>query len=392
MLDKIKNQLVLSFTLVSFIPLLLVGTYCYFITNSSLHNNAMSKFSDITMFETRRIETFLADIKKDVLIMKDSPVLAAMLGSADYEEFEVNRRLLELEFLAISKNKEYYYQVRFLDKTGMEVVRIDSTGFQSRIVAKEKLQNKGSRYYFKDAFKLSKDQIFVSKLDLNRERGKVEKPLKPVIRYATPVFHNGEKEGIVLVNVFGNAFLTPIKQHNEKNAYNILIANDGYYFSNPDKGREWGGKDDLATNANVREDFSEEIASFLVSPQSGARGIKDYIIAQSVYYPDQANKSVYWKLARVSPEKVVLAPVIKFVFILAILLIASLLLAFFLGMVISGKITRPIVHMTEVADEISKGKINTPMKIYGCYEIRTLGQAIKRLKTSVKMLMKKYNK
>ena len=48
-------------------------------------------------------------------------------------------------------------------------------------------------------------RVFVSPLDLNIERGEIEVPYKPVIRYATPVFDKENKaKGIVITNVFVN--------------------------------------------------------------------------------------------------------------------------------------------------------------------------------------------
>ncbi len=390
MLDKIRNQLLLSFVLVALVPLLLVGGYCYSITRSTLYDNAINEVSDTAMFEMRRIETFLTGIKKDVLLMRDLPVLELMLGASDPNTYEANRRLLEKEFLAISKHKKSYYQVRFLDATGMEVVRIDSSGSESRIVDQGKLQNKGSRYYFKDAFVLKNDQIFVSKLDLNRERGKVERPLKPVIRYATPVFYNGEKRGIVLVNVFGDLFLKPLKSTNSQDgAYNILISNEGYYFSNPDAHREWGSITDLKSQEQIGEDFSPDVVNFLTNAQSGSERFEDHIIAQSIYYPDPANQVVFWKLARISNKDIVLAPVSTFVVVMLGLLAAAIILSLLLGMLISNKITKPIDHLTGVAEEISRGKTTVSIDVSGPYEIRTLAKSINRLKTSVNMLLKR---
>jgi len=54
-------------------------------------------------------------------------------------------------------------------------------------VPDKELQKKGKRYYFSDSFKLKPGQIFVSPLDLNVEHGHLEKPIKPMIRFGTPV-------------------------------------------------------------------------------------------------------------------------------------------------------------------------------------------------------------
>ena len=87
-------------------------------------------------------------------------------------------------------------QLRYLDENGMEIVRIDRDSDKSiaYLVSKNKLQNKRERYYFKESENLKIGEFWYSKLDLNVEHGKIEEPLKPVLRIATPVVENGEKK------------------------------------------------------------------------------------------------------------------------------------------------------------------------------------------------------
>ena len=81
-----------------------------------------------------------------------------------------------------------YDQVRYLDETGMEIVRVNFNNGQPAIVEKNKLQPKGQRYYFKDAITLDKDEIYVSPFDLNIEGQSIELPHKPMVRFSAPVF------------------------------------------------------------------------------------------------------------------------------------------------------------------------------------------------------------
>ncbi len=391
MLSKIRNQLVFGFLFIAAVPLLIIGVYSYASTSSSLRNSVLSKFNDIANFETKRIETFLSGVKEDVFIMRDSPTLHNML-SVSGDTYNNQRALLEKEFLAISQNKKIYYQVRYLNEKGKEVVRVDSNGTTSSIVPRNKLQNKAKRYYFKDAFILNEGEIFISPLDLNRERGKVEKPIKPVIRYGTPVFHKGKKRGIVLVNVFGSKFLDPIKLMNRKDEYNLLFSNKGHYFSHDDSAKEWGGPVDLNTKENVSKDFPARIASMLTGSDIGNIELGENIISQSMFYPDEKNIDVYWKLARISKKNIVFAPLNRFLMIFIILMVISLIIATSIALGISKKITEPIVHLTDASEAISKGKIDTPIYIYGSSEIKTLGQAVQRLKTSLEVAMKHLKK
>jgi len=58
------------------------------------------------------------------------------------------------EFYQFTYNKKVYDQVRFIDKSGMEVIRINNNNGNPAVVGKDELQNKSDRYYFKEAITL----------------------------------------------------------------------------------------------------------------------------------------------------------------------------------------------------------------------------------------------
>ena len=63
-----------------------------------------------------------------------------------------------------------------------------------------KVQNKANRYYFKEALTQERRGVYLSQFDLNVEEGAIEYPLKPVLRFSTPVFdRNAHKRGILVV-------------------------------------------------------------------------------------------------------------------------------------------------------------------------------------------------
>ena len=89
------------------------------------------------------------------------------------------------------------------------------------------------RYYFKDSIILNKEQIYFSNIDLNVEHGKIEKPIVPTLRIATPVFVNGEKKGIFIININMKAFL---EKFQKSSLYDIgLVYDDGNIIVYKDK-------------------------------------------------------------------------------------------------------------------------------------------------------------
>ena len=96
--------------------------------------------------------------------------------------------ILARDLALFSSEKIIYDQIRLIAINGEEVIRINNHEGNSIIVDAEYLQNKAQRYYFWEALQLNRNEIYISPFDLNVEHDKIQIPIKPVIRFATPVF------------------------------------------------------------------------------------------------------------------------------------------------------------------------------------------------------------
>ena len=144
-----------------------------------------------------------------------------------------------LEFV---RSKRQYDQLRYLDITGMEVFRINWNFGEPYIVPSKGLQFKGGRQFFAQGLKLVGGDVYISPFDLNIEHGRLERPLKPVIRFATPVIDaDGNRLGLVVLNFLGQRLLTQFGQTSNANGEWLMLLNkDGYWLKASDPAREWG--------------------------------------------------------------------------------------------------------------------------------------------------------
>lgn len=180
-------------------------------------------------------------------IVSDLLFLAAQTDPAEIFEGTGSNRikakiLLAENYLMFSQKKRLYDQIRFLNESGMEIVRINFNNGKPAIVSDDQLQDKGGRYYFEDTFILASGEVFVSPLDLNIELGKIEQPKKPMIRFGTPVFdRNSKKRGVVIFNYFGGKLI-----HNYENISTyylgqcMLLNKEGYWLKGLNPEDEWG--------------------------------------------------------------------------------------------------------------------------------------------------------
>ena len=174
-------------------------------------------------------------VGRDLLYLARSHALNAVLNQGSPRDAEQ----LSADWVAFSRAKRNYDQIRWLDESGMERIRVDFRPGAPVIIPPYGLQNKAKRYFFSDAFKLNPGEIFVSPLDLNIEGNQVEVPWKPMIRIGTPVFdQNNVKRGIVLLNYFGNDLLERLRVMSDKQLW--LTNAEGYWLMGPDRESEWG--------------------------------------------------------------------------------------------------------------------------------------------------------
>jgi len=151
---------------------------------------------------------------------------------------------LAARYLAFASRKALYDQIRFLDENGREIVRVNWNNGHPENVAPENLQDKSSRNYVRETLALAQGEIYVSPLDLNIEHGTIERPLKPMIRFGTPIFdRQGHRRGIIILNYLGGNFLGHLRRISsaEHAASQLWLLNAaGYWMLGPDAEEEWG--------------------------------------------------------------------------------------------------------------------------------------------------------
>jgi signal transduction histidine kinase len=180
----------------------------------------------------------LDDIARDLAYLSTYPILRNAVDEGSPASIDE----LAKAFASFSSSKAIYDQLRWIDETGMERVRVDYVGGKAVVIAEDQLQNKGKRYFFTDSFKLSPGEIFVSPLDLNIEHNAIEVPYKPMVRVATPVVDSqGNKRGIVILNYYGRLLVDAFSEATDDVRDHIMALNgDGYWLKSPQPEDEWG--------------------------------------------------------------------------------------------------------------------------------------------------------
>ncbi len=190
------------------------------------------------------IEQQLAGVVSDIHYLVSYGQNYRTTGGKAYSLFdsgeEQNQQLTYL-LRTFSKEKMDYDQIRFLNVEGAELIRINYNNGTPFAVPKKNLQKKSTRYYFQEISKLKEGELYISPLDLNIEKGEIERPFKPVLRFGEPVFNaQGEHKGSLLLNFMGDELLTAFNEATKSHQANIVLLNNkGYWLSSPNKTKEW---------------------------------------------------------------------------------------------------------------------------------------------------------
>lgn len=174
-------------------------------------------------------------ITNDLLFLANEQELKKLLDNTTTLSIE-NIKKQWTSFSAIKKN---YDQIRWIDETGLEQIRINYNNGKPYAVAKGNLQSKISRDYFIKTQQLTKGEVYISRLDLNIEYGKIEEPRKPTIRIATPLItKEGKRRGAIVLNYASSDMLEQLRLANKNHLW--LINKNGFWLLGPSPKDEWG--------------------------------------------------------------------------------------------------------------------------------------------------------
>lgn len=231
----LRKALLLALPFVLIVALAIQTYYNEQVVAVDAHAEQMNKYAVRALYLT--LQQLLRNIKGDAHLLANHPLIPAVLNNPQGSD----ARQLTRQWQTFTAQKRIYDQLRLLDSKGQELMRINLTAEGATVVPPEQLQNKGGRYYFREAMTLPVDQIYLSPLDLNVENGQIEQPIKPMLRVAIPINNaSGEKAGLIILNYLASNIMADIDSHNLLfNGQMLLLNQQGYYLHGFTPAQEW---------------------------------------------------------------------------------------------------------------------------------------------------------
>lgn len=131
-------------------------------------------------------------------------------------------------------------QIRWIDSQGQEKLRVNFNQRLPEIVASEALQNKASRYYFRQGMASAAPDVYISRLDLNIEYGEIVEPFEPTIRAS---YRTSSEEylldGLIVVNFNLAKTFNLLKEMKTSTAKIQILNETGQWLLHENPKLEW---------------------------------------------------------------------------------------------------------------------------------------------------------
>ena len=222
---------------------------------------------------------------------KREDAIKALVKNEYFEKFisdGLYRYYIDLMFLTIMDANKEYMQIRFIGKDGYEKLRFNREDYGNEPYKSNLLQDKSNRYYFKDTAILDHNEVWISPLDLNIEHGVIQKPFKPVVRIATPIYIEDKFEGILIINLFMQQLIDSISKSSIYDVY--LVDDGGYYIKHKEKDYDWSLYE---SKHSIDMDFSADIVYSMQKNYKNAAVFSDNIFLQTLLIGNQKINMIF---------------------------------------------------------------------------------------------------
>ena len=310
--------------LLSLIASSAVLIYFEFNNGLKIHNASALNLIDQRMQTAFwEINSFPTGASDNLLFLSNLSSFKEVLNSSPYSSEQIDK--LNDDFLTSLEQSRAYYQIRYIDEFGDEVIKVNFDGEEYKKVEPENLQSVSDRHYFEKTMELNEKEVYVSSLDLNIENNQIENrgtrgnpEYVPVMKYATPVFKNGERKGVAASHVYADYFLEGIRRFQREGENTFLINSEGFYLAHPDRTQEFAFMFE-DRDYNFANDYPEAAEQILEGCQERRLELNEHIFSYRCIYPrtssfeiyegakkvfgQDAEKSYYWILVTVTDKQ-----------------------------------------------------------------------------------------
>ncbi len=394
--NVLSEKIFLILFIFSVIFLIVIISLNLFVSERNIKEVVFDKLSEKVECQKKEIDSVLHKVQSDIISISKSDSVRGMVNAEKNQginsetgltyQYYVNQ--LNSDFVDLIKSNNSYLKICYIDKNGNEIVRVDNEDNNIREVYGNDLKNRSSDIFFSETINYDEEIIYNSDIFLKRKNNsfEVEVPYNPIIRYAFPVFNRiGGAVGVVSIDMSADVFLNNLhKIFIEEDEFiygetkNFLINKNGFYYYNPDKRKEWGNFDNLNTGENFKNDFSDNVVSFILSNNSGIFESKEdnLIFAHSSIFPNNDYQDQFWIILETFQRDILLSPIFDFRKSILVFGSFSIVFLFIFSFIVILLILKPIRNLNKGLKFIKQDNTNYQFPVESKGEVGRLSQLL----------------
>ena len=369
---SLRTKVIMALVGITVVTVSVLASYLLNQIYQNTYNNAAAQITTENQEHVQSLQTFLSERSQDAIIISQLPDLKELIADeqtgASPAVLASDTAELKQDMQAFFNVHPVYDNVRFIDASGQEVVKVNSNFISAT------LQNKATRPFFAIPSKLPAGSLYVSPLELEQDLGQIIVPHRPVIRFATPMYYNNKLAGVVVVNLLAEDFINLL---NDPSHHVMLVDQSGYYLFdnqiydiNRSVNKLFGGPSDLNTGDTITKDMPA-YASSLLSGKSGS-----FVDQGNIYFYTPITvlngKTPSWFLLYEVPQAEIYAVANRTLTISLLILGAILLVAIALAIYLGNSLTAPVISLTQTAQEAAQGNLSARSNVTTNDEIGVL--------------------
>ncbi len=372
----LRTKVIVPMVLLSAIPTFAIGGFTISRMEDSLRERVVQRIEFDTYSKALSIQAFLQGLHRDLRFLSKMPEiqdLAAAEAAGDRERLPRFRREAERELAIFSQGRRGYQQLRYLNSSAREVLRLDvASGTTPRLVAAKKLSDDADAFYLNSAFSLKPGKIYVSQLELDEPLG-ASNSRRKVLRCATPVtWDDGNGRGLLVVNVDAMYFFSLVGTL-PRLAEAWLLNSEGMYLGYVGESKQKQAMYSMTMKRPITADFDADMSDAILDT-SGTRTLvheNSLLSAAPIAFDAEATEQ-RWTLMISQPLAPVYTPVRQTTILLWTAVALVVAIAATTGMFVAHYVARPIALLRGATREIADGNLSKRVTVHTGDEIEGL--------------------
>jgi len=393
-LNKFSNKIILVFMIATIIPLILMSAYGINIAEDRMLENLLGDFKEDSLFMAHNIENALSIDKEILIYLADNHhlekyLIAKKLNNTKIAEIELEA--IGQDFREFSQAQPLFSKVRYIDENGMEIIVVKHDKSENNgayIAGSSELQDKSYRHFFKEAMESKKGELYVSRIRLEHELGKIAEPHVLSLIYGYKVFDtDGNPSGFVLINVDAGKILQSIIQEHIRlqEVYSpqelMIVDHRGYYVFNINESKQFSSPECLDTGCNLKQDYPK-LALKILSEKEGGFVSEDEIVAG--YSQIVKGGAMPYILISGLRYDQAMAPIVYFKFVIYLIMAVIILFSFLSSVILARRFTKPLIQLAGCAKQVSKGNFNMKADVKTGDEIQEFADVFNNMVQNIK--------